>query len=81
MARQRYYGEKFKPTKGAFGGTSKYNRRLKEEAKIKAAVEEKIRKDKEKEASKTKKKTNKKKVDATKEVKVGNDNDLKQDGN
>ena len=40
MARQRYYGEKFKPTKGAFGGTSKYNRRLKEQAKLKAQIAE-----------------------------------------
>ena len=81
MTTQRYHREKFKPTKGAFGGTSKYNRRLKEAAKIKALVEEKIRKEEEKETSKTEKKTNKKKVEDSKEVKTGNDNDLKKDGN
>ena len=40
MTRQRYYGEKFKPTKGVFGGTSKFNRKLKLQEKIKAQVAE-----------------------------------------
>ena len=83
MTGQRYYREKFKPTKGAFGGTSKYNRRLKEAAKVKAQVkaqiEEKNRKETEKKEESSK--TDKKKVEDSKEVKTGNDNDLKKDGN
>jgi hypothetical protein len=78
MARQRYYGEKFKPTKGAFGGTSKFNRRLNEEAKTKALIEENLHKqtEKKKESSKSDKK-----VEDSKEAKTGNDNDLNEDGN
>ena len=59
MARQQYQREKFKPTKGAFGGTSKYNRRLKEQAKIKAEValmEEKKKQEEAKKVEKTAKK-------------------------
>jgi hypothetical protein len=39
MARLRYYGEKFKPTKGAFGGTSKFNKKLKLQAELKEKLE------------------------------------------
>jgi hypothetical protein len=78
MARQRYYGEKFKPTKGAFGGTSKFNRRLNEEAKIKALIEEKNLEKTEKKKESLKTDT---KVEDAKEVKTENDNDLENDGN
>ena len=40
MARLRYYGEKFKPTKGAFGGTSRFNKKLKLQAELKAKVKQ-----------------------------------------
>jgi hypothetical protein len=60
MARQRYYGEKFKPTKGAFGGTSKFNRRLKLEAELKAQIAEMEEKKKQEEAKKVEKSTKKK---------------------
>lgn len=56
MARQRYYGEKFKPTKGAFGGTSKFNRRLKLQEKIKAEIAEMEEKKKQEEVEKSTKK-------------------------
>jgi hypothetical protein len=56
MARQRYYGEKFKPTKGAFGGTSKFNRRLKLEAELKAQIAEMEEKKKQEEVEKSTKK-------------------------
>ena len=59
MARQRYYGEKFKPTKGAFGGTSKFNRKLKLQAELKAQIagmEEKKKQEEAKKAEKTAKK-------------------------
>ena len=52
MARQ-FYREKFKPTKGAFGGTSKYNRKLKLQAELKAQVAE-MEREKKKEAAKKK---------------------------
>jgi hypothetical protein len=60
MARQQYPGEKFKPTKGAFGGTSKYNRRLKEQAKLKAQIAEMEEKKKQEEAKKAEKPAEKK---------------------
>ncbi len=71
MARQRYYGEKFKPTKGAFGGTSKYNRKLKLQAELKAQIAEMEEKKKQKEAEKTEKveKPAKKKPTAKKSAK------------
>jgi len=46
MARQ-FYREKFKPTNGAFGGTSKYNRKLKLQAELKAQLAEMEREKKE----------------------------------
>jgi len=60
MARQRYYGEKFKPTKGAFGGTSKYNRKLKLQAELKAQIAEMEEKKKQEEQKKAEKSTKKK---------------------
>lgn len=39
MARQRYYGEKFKPTRGAFGGTSNYNKKLKLQVELREQLE------------------------------------------
>ena len=78
MARP-FYRERYKPTKGAFGGTSKYNRRLKEESKVKAQIEEKNRKETEKKEESSK--TDKKRAEDSKEVKTGNDNDLTEDGN
>ena len=40
MARQRYYGEKFKPTKGAFGNKSKYQKSLERQAELKKQIAE-----------------------------------------
>ena len=54
MARQQYYGEKFKPTKGAFGGKSKYQKSLERTAELKkqiAELEEKKKKDANKEST------------------------------
>ena len=56
MARQ-FYREKFKPTKGAFGGTSKYNRKLKLQAELKAQIAEMEDKEKQKEQKKVEKST------------------------
>ena len=40
MARQRYYGEKFKPTKGAFGNKSKYQKSLERQAELRKQIAE-----------------------------------------
>ena len=40
MARQRYYGEKFKPTKGAFGNKSKFQKMLERQAELKKQIAE-----------------------------------------
>ena len=40
MARQRYYGEKFKPTKGAFGNKSKYQKSLERQKVIQQQIAE-----------------------------------------
>ena len=40
MARQRYYGEKFKPTKGAFGNKSKYQKSLERQAQLRKQIAE-----------------------------------------
>ena len=74
MARQRYYGEKFKPTKGAFGGTSKYNRKLKMQAELKAQIAEMEEKKKQEEAKKAEKPA-KKKPTAKKSAKKKDAND------
>ena len=39
MARQQYSIEKFKPTKGAFGGGSKFNQKLKLQASLREQLE------------------------------------------
>jgi len=40
MAKQRYYGEKFKPTKGAFGNKSKYQKSLERQAELRKQIAE-----------------------------------------
>lgn len=40
MAKQRYYGEKFKPTKGAFGNKSKYQKSLEQQADLRKQIAE-----------------------------------------
>ena len=40
MARQRYYGEKFKPTKGAFGNKSKYQKSLERQVELRKQIAE-----------------------------------------
>lgn len=50
MARQRYYGEKFKPTKGAFGNKSKFQKSLERQAELRRKIAEFEEKKKQKEA-------------------------------
>ena len=57
MARQRYYGEKFKPTKGAFGGKSKYQKSLERQAELRKQIAEFEEKQKQEEADKAKAET------------------------
>ena len=52
MARQRYYGEKFKPTKGAFGNKSKYQKSLERQAELRKQIAEFEKKQKQEEAKK-----------------------------
>ena len=69
MARQRYYGEKFKPTKGAFGNKSKYQKSLERQAELRkqiAEFEEKQEQAKKAEVTETKPET--KKVTAKKKT-------------
>ena len=69
MANQRYYGEKFKPTKGAFGNKSKFQKSLERQAELRkqiAEFEEKQKKDEAKKAKATEKKSETKKVTAKK---------------
>jgi hypothetical protein len=40
MAKQRYYGEKFQPTKGAFGNRSNYQKRLEQQADLRKQIAE-----------------------------------------
>lgn len=40
MARLRYYGQKFVPTKGAFGNKSKYQKSLERQANLKKQIED-----------------------------------------
>ena len=65
MARQRYYGEKFKPTKGAFGNKSKYQKSLERQAELRKQIAEfeakKEESEKAKSADKTETKSSKKK--------------------
>ena len=64
MARLRYYGEKFKPTKGAFGGMSKFNKKLKLQAELKEKLEKmEAENSKTKETKSKKTSTKKKKTD------------------
>ena len=67
MARLRYYGEKFKPTKGAFGGMSKFNKKLKLQAELKDKLE-KMEAEKSKTTEKKSKKTSTKKTDQNTDV-------------
>ena len=69
MAKQRYYGEKFKPTKGAFGNKSKFQKSLERQAELRKQIAEFEQKQKQKEAKKTEsteKKPETKKVTAKK---------------
>lgn len=40
MAKQRYYGEKFKPTKGAFGNKSKFQKSLERQVELRKQIAE-----------------------------------------
>jgi hypothetical protein len=69
MAKQRYYGEKFKPTKGAFGNKSKFQKSLERQAELRKQIAEFEKKQKQEEAKKaeaTEKKPETKKVTAKK---------------
>tara|TARA_Y100000389_G_C17156874_1_gene362386 strand:+ start:126 stop:383 length:258 start_codon:yes stop_codon:yes gene_type:complete len=69
MAKQRYYGEKFKPTKGAFGNKSKYQKSLERQAELRKQIAEFEKKQKQEEAKKaepTETKSETKKVTAKK---------------
>jgi len=69
MARQRYYGEKFKPTKGAFGNKSKFQKSLERQAELRkqiAEFEENQKKNEAKKAEATETKPESKKVTAKK---------------
>jgi hypothetical protein len=71
MARQRYYGEKFKPTKGAFGNKSKFQKSLERQAELRkqiAEFEEKQKQEQAKKAEATEKKPEPKKVTAKKKT-------------
>jgi hypothetical protein len=60
MARQRYYGEKFKATKGAFGNKSKYQKSLERQAELRKQIAEFEAKKEESEKTKNADTTNKK---------------------
>ena len=67
MAKQRYYGEKFKPTKGAFGNKSKFQKSLERQAELRKQIAEFEKKQEEaKKAEATEKKAETKKVTAKK---------------
>ena len=69
MANQRYYGEKFKPTKGAFGNKSKFQKSLERQAELRKQIAEFEEKQKQAEAKKaeaTENKSETKKVTAKK---------------
>lgn len=71
MAKQRYYGEKFKPTKGAFGNKSKFQKSLERQAELRkqiAEFEKKQKQDKAKNAEATETKSETKKVTAKKKT-------------
>ena len=40
MTNQRYYGEKFKPTQGAFGNKSKFQKSLERQAELRKQIAE-----------------------------------------
>ena len=78
MGNQRYYGEKFKPTQGAFGNKSKFQKSLERQAELRKQIAEFEEKQKQAEAKKseatetkpetkkvTAKKTQTKKTEAT----------------
>ena len=75
MARQRYYGEKFKPTKGAFGNKSKYQKSLERQAELRKQIAEFEEKQKQEEAKKSEKKPAVKKPTAKKKTKKTNASD------
>ena len=67
MANQRYYGEKFKPTKGAFGNKSKFQKSLERQAELRKQIAEFEKKQEEaKKAEATETKSETKKVTAKK---------------
>ena len=67
MAKQRYYEEKFKPTKGAFGNKSKFQKSLERQAELRKQIAEFEKKQEEaKKAEATEKKAETKKVTAKK---------------
>ena len=69
MANQRYYGEKFKPTKGAFGNKSKFQKSLERQAELRkqiAEFEKKQEATKKEKSEATEKKSETKKVTAKK---------------
>ncbi len=76
MARQRYYGEKFKPTKGAFGNKSKYQKSLERQAELRKQIAEFEQKQKQEEQEKkSEKKPVVKKSTAKKKTKKTNASD------
>ena len=75
MARQRYYGEKFKPTKGAFGNKSKFQKSLERQAELRKQIAEFEEKQKQEEAKKSEKKPAVKKSTAKKKTKKTNASD------
>ena len=67
MANQRYYGEKFKPTKGAFGNKSKFQKSLERQVELRKQIAEFEKKQEEaKKAEATETKSETKKVTAKK---------------
>jgi hypothetical protein len=69
MANQRYYGEKFKPTQGAFGNKSKFQKSLERQAELRkqiAEFEEKQKQEEAKKAEATEKKTETNKTETNK---------------
>jgi hypothetical protein len=72
MARQRYYGEKFKPTKGAFGNKSKYQKSLERQAELRKQIAEFEENKKQEEAKTTEEKIAEKKETKTEQTDADN---------
>ena len=74
MAKQRYYGEKFKPTKGAFGNKSKFQKSLERQAEIRKQIAEFEKKQEEaKKSESDENKSDTKKVTANKTETINTD--------